>query len=335
MKELKELSPRRKAAIILLRLGSETSGPLLKELRRPELQSVMEEVSRLGRVDIALADAVLKEFLVEAEGEALAPGDEELAYDYLESTFGKRMAREILGELSGVSVHIPFQFLDELDADVIAENLSTEHPQTIALVLSHLTPENSAAILTHLPDEVKVQVGIRLGTMDKVPADAMAAVETGLRARLSTLLESQRHEITGGVDSLVDLLTVADKSLEETVLGGMSDQAAELAAQVKAKLFTFADVELIEDRQMQLVLRNVDAGRLPLALKGTADIVRDKFLNNLSSRARENLLDELELLGSVRMADVEEAQAEILEVIRGLEETGELVINRGGGDFVS
>ncbi|MEM7342046.1 MAG: FliG C-terminal domain-containing protein, partial [Actinomycetota bacterium] len=190
-------------------------------------------------------------------------------------------------------------------------------------------------IISHLPDDLKVKIGIRLGTMNKVPADAMLAVERGLQSRLTTLLESQRHEITGGVDSLVDLLTVADKSLEETMLTGMSDQAAELAAQVRAKLFTFADIELIDDRQMQTVLRHVDAGRLPLALKGTADLIRDKFLNNLSSRARENLLDELELLGSVRMADVEDAQAEILEVIRGLEESGDLVINRGGGDFVS
>ncbi|MEM7342584.1 MAG: hypothetical protein AAF467_28360, partial [Actinomycetota bacterium] len=191
MTKLDGLSPKRKAAIILLRLGSETSGPLLKGLRRPELQKVMEEVSRLGRVDVALADAVLREFLGEAEGDALAAGDEELAYEYLEATFGKRMAREVLGELSGDEVHIPFQFLDELDPDVIAENVSTEHPQTIALILSHLTPEMSAEIISHLPDDLKVKIGIRLGTMNKVPADAMLAVERGLQSRLTTLLESQ------------------------------------------------------------------------------------------------------------------------------------------------
>jgi flagellar motor switch protein FliG len=335
MIDLTTVSSRRKAAILLLRLGPEHAAPLLRSLRRVELNALVSEVASLGRVDLETADQVLKEFLETAEGEALPPGDTETAFLYLESTFGERTAREVMGELSGDTTSIPFQFLDNLEPEVIAENLAGEQPQTIALVLSHLTPEQSAAIIAHLPSETVVQVGFRLGMMDRVTSDALEAVENGLRHRFSAVLENKLLEATGGIESLVELLTLAAKPVEEMIMGGLAEVDAELAAEVRAKMFVFADLQLLDDRQMQSVLRTVDASRLPLALKGTADVVRDKVLNNLSSRARENLLDEMELLGSVRMTDVEEAQNEVLESVRALEESGDLVINRGGNDFVT
>ncbi|MEM9652378.1 MAG: flagellar motor switch protein FliG [Actinomycetota bacterium] len=335
MLDLSTVSSRRKAAIVLLRLGVEESGPLLRSLRRSELAAIIEEVANLGRVEVEVADKVLTEFLEANEDEALPAGDHELAFEYLASTFGERTAREVMGELEGETVNIPFQFLDNLEPMIIAENLAGEQPQTIALVLSHLTPEQSAAIITHLPSEDVVQVGFRLGMMDRVTADALEAVEDGLRQRFSAVLENKFLDATGGIDSLVELLMLADKPVEDVIMGGIAEVDADLAKEVRAKMFVFADLQLLDDRQMQVVLRSVDASRLPLALKGVADIVRDKVLNNLSSRARENLLDEIELLGSVRMTDVEEAQNEILDSVRELEESGELVINRGGNDFVS
>ncbi|MEM7324497.1 MAG: flagellar motor switch protein FliG [Actinomycetota bacterium] len=335
MLDLSTVSSRRKAAIVLLRLGVEESGPLLRSLRRSELAAIIEEVANLGRVEVEVADKVLTEFLEANEDEALPAGDHELAFEYLASTFGERTAREVMGELEGETVNIPFQFLDNLEPMIVAENLAGEQPQTIALVLSHLTPEQSAAIITHLPSEDVVQVGFRLGMMDRVTADALEAVEDGLRQRFSAVLENKFLDATGGIDSLVELLMLADKPVEDVIMGGIAEVDADLAKEVRAKMFVFADLQLLDDRQMQVVLRSVDASRLPLALKGVADIVRDKVLNNLSSRARENLLDEIELLGSVRMTDVEEAQNEILDSVRELEESGELVINRGGNDFVS
>lgn len=335
MMDLSTMSGRRKAAIVLLRLGIEESGPLLRSLRRSELAIIIEEVASLGRVELEVADRILNEFLEANEDEALPPGDHDLAFEYLSSTFGERTAREVMGELEGEQVHIPFQFLDNLEPEIIAENLAGEQPQTIALVLSHLTPEMSANIISHLPSEAVVQVGFRLGMMDRVTADALEAVESGLRQRFSAVLENKFLDATGGIDSLVELLMLADKPVEDVIMGGLAEVDAELAKEVRAKMFVFADLQLLDDRQMQTVLRSVDASRLPLALKGVADVVRDKVLNNLSSRARDNLIDEIELLGSVRMTDVEEAQNEILESVRELEESGELVINRGGNDFVS
>jgi flagellar motor switch protein FliG len=333
--ELSQLSPRRKAAIVLLRLGSEKASPLLRVLRRHELASLAEEVASLGRVDVDLADAVLREFVEQSEGDALPSGDLELAFEYLQATFGERVAREILAEFDGTAGKIPFQFLDHLEAPIIAENLIGEHPQTIALVLSHLRPDQSAEIISNLPGELVVQVGLRLGTMERVTSDALDAVESGVRQRFAGVLENKFLDATGGIDSLVEVITLADKAVEEIIMSGLKEVDAELAADVRAKLFVFADLQLLTDRQMQMVLRSIDSSILPLALKGVGDAVRDKVLNNLSSRARENLLDEIELLGSVRTTDVEDAQNQILEIVRQLEESGELVIDRGGGDFVS
>lgn len=332
---IEDLSGQRKVAILILRVGIEQAGPLLKGLRRDELAAIVAEVSTLGIVDIELADAVMVEFLTAARRDALPAGDVDLARNMLESTFGDRMAREIMSEVDDTAPAVPFQFLDRLDPHVIAENIAAEHPQTIALILSHLTADQAAQIINHLPEAIVPQVGLRLGTLDRVASATLQAVEEGLRIRFESVLENRFLAATGGVDSLVEVLNLVDKSMEETILESVAEVDAELANELRAKMFVFNDLTLLEDRQMQMVLRYVDANRLPLALKGVEAKVRDKILNNLSSRAQENLLDEIELLGSVRMADVEEAQTEVLDVVRKLEETGELIINRGGNDFVN
>jgi flagellar motor switch protein FliG len=210
-----------------------------------------------------------------------------------------------------------------------------EHPQTIALVLSHLSPDFASAILDSIDEGVVAEIGVRLATLDQVTSTSLARVEAGIRERLSPVLENRFLEVTGGTDTLVELLTRLDKSLQEKVIDGLNSVDPELGKEVKNKLFVFDDMRILDDRQIQMVLRNVDANRLPMALKGVDPVVRDLFLNNLSSRARENLVDEMGLMGSVRIAEVEEAQAEILAVVASLEESGELVINRGGADFVS
>jgi flagellar motor switch protein FliG len=332
---LAQMSPRRKAAILLVKLGAEEGGPLLRGLRRAELNAVLDEVAHLGTVPNDLAEAVLDDFLQQAESDILPSGDLDLVFEFMQSTFGERRAREVVGELTGDVSDIPFKFIDNLEAAVVAENLLGEQPQIIALVISHLRPEQAAEIISNLPPEVVVLVGLRLGTMERVTADALKAVELGLRQRFSAVLDNKFLDATGGIDSLVEVLTLADPAVKDIIMKGLTDLDADLALEVRAKLFVFADLQMLDDRQMQLVLRSVDGSRLPLALKGVGDGVRDKVLNNLSSRARENLLDEIQLMGSVRTVDVEAAQHEILESVRALEESGELVINRGGADFVS
>lgn len=324
-----------RAAILILRLGIENAGPLLKHLQKDEIGAIVTELARLGQVDTEMGDAVLGDFVEQAGRDVLPNGDVELAHALLLSTFGDRVAREIMSNIDDTAPAVPFQFLDRLEPADIAENLSSEHPQTIALILSHLTPDQAANIIGHLPDELVPAVGLRLGTLDRVAADTLQAVEIGLRRRFETILEDRFLDATGGVDSLVEVLQLVQKPVEESILDRLAEVDSDLANEVRAKMFVFADLTLLEDRQMQMVLRYVDANRLPLALKGVDERVKDKILRNLSSRAQENLNDEIALLGSVRMADVEEAQTEVLDVVRKLEETGELIINRGGNDFVS
>ncbi len=326
----------RKAAVLILKLGVERSGPLLRGLHQHEVAAIIRELASLGSVDGKLADSILREFTELATGDRPLPlGDPRLAKEYLEANLGKRRAREILSQLDETAPSVPFQFLDALEPEVISFHLAMEHPQTVALVLSHLAPEFASAILGPMEPELVSDVGVRLATLEQVTSVSLAGVEAGLRERLSPVLENRFLEVTGGVDTLVELLTRIDKSLQERVIEALFATDPELGKEVKAKLFVFDDMRILDDRQVQLVLRSVDANRLPLALKGVDPVVRDLFLNNLSSRARENLLDEMDLLGSVRIADVEEAQAEILAVVSSLEESGELVINRGGADFVS
>lgn len=333
---VRSLSGVRKAAIVLLVLGVERSGPLLRDLHRHEVAAIIHELARLGSVDARTAERVMTEFSGLAAGTKPLPiGNPELAKEFLEANLGKRQAREILSQLDDTAPSVPFQYLDALEPDVIAYHLAFEHPQTIALVLSNLSAEVSSAILERLDPDLVSDVGVRLATLEQVTSVSLAAVEAGLRERMSPVLENRFLEVTGGVDTLVEVLTRLDKGLQEKVIGALNAVDPELGMDVKSKLFVFDDMRILDDRQIQLVLRNVDANRLPLALKGTDAAVRDLFLNNLSSRARENLVDEMELLGSVRLADVEEAQSEILAVVATLEESGELVINRGGADFVS
>ena len=331
-----DLPGARRVAILILRLGVEKAGPLLFGLKKHEVAAVAHELASLGSVEHATGDAVLADFLVDAMGKPPLPvGDAELARHFLEESLGDRTAREILSQLDSTAPSVPFQFLDRLEPELVAANLADEHPQVTALILSTLNPDYSGAVLEELPEEVTAAVGVRLGGLAKVPSDALHAVEVGLEERLQPALEDRFITAADGVDTLVKLMGKLPKEKGESILAALESQDSALADEVRSQMFVFSDMVLIEDRQMQVVLRQVDASILPLALKGTSAEVRDKFLNNLSSRARDDLADEMELLGSVRMADVAEAQTSILAVVKSLEDSGELVINRGGDDFVS
>ena len=326
----------RRVAILILRLGVEKAGPLLFGLKKHEVAAVAHELASLGLVDIAVGDAVLEDFIEATTGEPPLPiGDPDLARHFLEESLGDRTAREILSHLDSTAPTVPFQFFDRLDPALVALNLKDEHAQTIALVLSTLNVDYAGAVLESLPEEIVPEVGVRLGSIDKVASAAVREVELALEERLRSSLENRFYSTSGGVQTLVKLMGNLPKESAQSILTALDEHDPDLGAEVRAQMFVFDDLLMLDDRQMQSVLRVVDSNILPLALKGTGIEVRDKFLNNLSSRARENLVDEMDLLGSVRMADVAEVQGAILESVQELEAAGELVINRGGDDFVS
>lgn len=326
----------RKVAILILRLGVEKAGPLLFGLKKHEVAAVIEELAHLGVVDNMTGDEILKQFITDSTGEAPLPiGDAELARLFLEESLGDRTAREILSQIDGTAETVPFQFFDRLDPALVARNLAEEHPQTIALILTTLNIDYASSILENLPPGVVSEVGVRLSSIDKVSGEALREVELGLEYRMKPSLENRFLSTSGGVDTLVQLMGGLPKEMGEGILGALDEYDPDLGAEVRAQMFVFDDLLMLDNRQMQTVLRQVDSNALPLALKGTGPALRDKFLDNLSSRAKENLIDEMELLGSVRMADVAESQAGILDSVRELEASGELVINRGGDDFVT
>ncbi len=326
----------RKVAVLMLRLGIERSGPLLFGLKKHEVAAIVEELALLGAVDRDTGDAVLHEFLAAATGERPLPvGDAELARHYLEEALGERTAREILRHIDNTAPAVPFQFLDRLDPALIATSLAAEMPQTIALILSTLNVDFAGKILEMMPPELVPEIGVRLGAIDRVASAALDAVEGSLEERLRPAFENRFFDATGGVDTLVKIINNLPKEVGESILAAVEHYDVDLANEIRAQMFVFEDLLMLDDRQMQLVLRSVDANVLPLALKGVTDALKEKFLGNLSSRAKDNLLDEMDLLGSVRMADVANAQTGIIQAVQALEAAGELTINRGGDDFVS
>jgi flagellar motor switch protein FliG len=337
-RRLFSLSGNQKAAPVLLWLGAERSAPLLRTMSRREVSAVIGELAKLGTVDAVTANEVLDEFLNMATGvgdQPLPRGDVKTARLLLEESLGDRAAYEVLRDVNKSAPEVPFQFLHGLEPGIVASFLKDEHPQTIALVLTNLTMDYGVDVLSALPTPLLTQVAVRVGTLDRVTSTALEAVERGLKKRMAPILENTLAPGTGGVDTLVELLTKLDKDAETAVYSALEEYDAHLAVIVRGKMFIFDDLVLLDDRQMQLALRQIDAAKLPLALKGVKDEVKSRVLDNLSSRARENLLDEIELLGQVRLSDVTAAQNEILDAVRALEESGEIVIDRGGGDYVS
>jgi flagellar motor switch protein FliG len=335
--DVAQLTGTQKAAILLLRLGPEQAAPLLRSLSRKEIAAVVAEVARLGAVDGRVAKQVVDEFLGLATGVGDRPlpvGDVKTARELLEESLGDRVAYEVLRDVNKSAPEVPFQFLHGIEPEIIAEYLQQEHAQTIALVLTNLTVDLAAGILTALPPQQLSEVGVRIGTLDRVTATTLEAVERGLQRRMAPLLDNVLAPGTGGVEALVELLNKVDKDAEQAIYGALEEYDPKLAETVRNKLFIFDDLVLLDDRQMQLVLRQVDASKLPVALKGVKEEVKNRILDNLSTRARENLLEEIELLGQIRRSDALQSQNEILDVIRSLEEAGEIVINRGGDDYV-
>jgi flagellar motor switch protein FliG len=227
---------------------------------------------------------------------------------------------------------MPFEAMRRADARQLITFLADEHPQTIALVLAHLGPAQSAIVLSGFHQKLQADVAHRIARMEQASPDVIRLVERELDRRMSTVLGPQELSTVGGVPPLVAIINRADRSTERMILEGLEQVSAELAEQVRAQMFIFEDITTLDDSAIQLVLRNVEQNDLALALKGTSQVVREKIMKNLSSRAAENLTEEIELLGPRRLSEVEEAQAKVVTEIRALEQAGKLVIARGSDD---
>jgi flagellar motor switch protein FliG len=299
---------------------------------------VIGEIVRANHVRREDSDGALAEFatLVKASDHLATSGGLATARQLLEASLGETRATEILANLRQSLVRAPFEFLRHSDPRQVLNFLSNEHPQTIALVLAHMPPEHASTVLGGLPDELQRDVSIRIATLSAIAPDVVERIESQLERRLSSVIKGPAESHTAdGVQTLIDILNRSDRTTERSIFEGLETHDAELADEVRSRMFVFEDIVSLEDRAVQLVLRQVESKDLATALKGVRDEVRSKIMRNISERAAENLEEEIVLLGSVRLKMVEEAQGGIVRVIRALEESGEVTVSRGNDEFVT
>lgn len=324
-----------KAAILVMQIGRERAAPLLRSLREQEVSEIMAEVARLQHLEADEIAEVLNEFKETFIARAhVAQGGYDTARELLEASFGSQKADEILDNLGVTMVAAPFEFLRRADTRQVLSYLQDEHPQTIALVLAHMNADAAAMVLSALPEEQQREVALRIAKMDRTSPEVIEQVEAILERKLSTVIQQSDFAQAGGLETLVDILNSSDRATERLILEGLESQDAELADEVRNRMFVFEDITTLDDRAVQLVLRSVDAKELAVALKGVDQKVRDKVLKNMSERAAANLSEEIQLLGPVKLKTVEEAQNSIVRVIRTLEEAGQIDMARGGDELV-
>lgn len=330
----KELSGRQKAAILLISLGPEVSAQVFKHLREEEIEQLTLEIANVRKVDISEKESVLTEFhQICVAQEYISQGGINYAKEILEKALGQQKAFDIINRLTAHLQVRPFDFARKADPAQILNFIQNEHPQTIALVLSYLEPEQSAIILSALPQESQAEVARRIALMESTSPDVISQVESVLEQKLSSTVV-QDYTQAGGIEAVVNMLNNVDRSTERIILDTLEIQDPELAEEIKKRMFVFEDIVVLDDRSIQRVIREVENADLMLALKVANEEVRTVVFRNMSKRMVDTFKDEMEFMGPVRLRDVEEAQTRIVGVIRRLEEAGEIIIARGGGDEI-
>jgi flagellar motor switch protein FliG len=323
------LNGRQKAAVLLISLGTEKAASVLKHLSEREVESLSAEVAALWRVRPETSAAVMDEVAARIqERDAPGVGGPDYAREVLEHLLGAERAEEIVGAMTVKSESRPFEFLRRTPPEQVSAFLKDESPQTIALVVASVHTSLAARILGELPAELQAEVALRIATMKETNPDVIRDIEQGLRHKLANVV-TQEFSTAGGVDALAEILNRAGRSTERNVVGAISDRDGGLAEEIRSRLFTFEDLVILEDRDLQLVLREVDQKELQLALRGVDQNVVEKILANMSQRGAEMLREDMAASAPQRKAVVEEAQGKIVAAVRRLEDAGALVIRRG------
>lgn len=328
------LTGKQKAAILLISLGPDVSAQVYKHLTEEEIEKLSLEISSVKKVDSELKEEIIEQFhqIVVAQ-DYITQGGIGYAKTVLEKAFGKQEAASIINRLTSSLQVRPFDFARRADPQQVLNFIQNEHPQTIALVLSYLDPEQAGQILSELPQEMQAEVARRIATMDSTSPEIINQVEQVLESNLSASF-TEDYTQTGGIQAVVEVLNGVDRSTERTILDTLESQDPELADEIKKRMFVFEDIVILDNRAIQRVIREVENEDLRLALKAASDEVKEVIFNNMSTRMAETFKEEMEYMGPVRLRDVEEAQQRIVATIRRLDEIGEIVIARGGGDDI-
>jgi flagellar motor switch protein FliG len=330
-KDKTKLTGVQKAAIFFMTLGPEASAPILKRFPDSDIQKITFEIANMPRVKNALKEEVLNEFAdINKAKDFLIEGGFDYAKTLLSKALGSQRAIDIIEKVSEITQQFrPFGIARKAEASQLLNVIRNEHPQTIALILCYIQPEKSAQILSGLPENVMSDVAQRIAQMSSTSPLVVEEVEAILQSKLSNVIRSDISTI-GGIKSLVDILNNADRSTEKSILEEFEQQDPELANKLKESMFIFEDIITLDNISIQKILREVDMKDMALALKASSDEVADIIYNNLSKRAAQTLKEDIEFLGPVRLMDVEKAQQSIVAVIRRLDDSGEIIIGRGG-----
>ena len=329
-----DLSGVQKAAILLITLGPERSAGIFKHLKEEEIEELTLEIANTRTVGPDVKEAILEEFYgVCLAQQYIAEGGINYARELLEKSLGTEKAMDVIGRLTASLQVKPFEFVRKTDATQLINFIQDEHPQTIALILSYLAPGQAAQIISGLAPDRQADVARRIAVMDRTSPDVIKEVENVLEQKLASLV-NQDYTIIGGVDSVVEILNSVDRGTEKHIMESLEIEEPELADEIRKKMFVFEDILLLDDRSIQRVLRDVDNNDLGIALKAANEQVQNAIFNNLSKRLATMIKEDMEFMGPVRMKDVEEAQQKIVNIIRKLEDSGEIVISRGGGDEI-
>ena len=327
-----DVTGTKKAAILLLSMGPDEAAEVLRHLRRDEVDALTLEVANLKRVERDLRDEVVGEFVKMVETESfLQEGGIDYARTMLETAFDPGRASEIIHRLTNFLHRRPFEILRRADASQVLSFLINEHPQTIAVALAHMDPTQASAVMAGLDPGVQGEVARRIATLGKIAPDVVREVEQILERRFSTLAADEVSTL-GGINAIVPILNNSDRTTERKILDALEALDPELADEIRNRMFVFENLVQLDDRAVQKVLRHVDSRTLALALKGTSGDVSQKVFANLSQKAAELLKDDIGVLGPVRIRDVEQAQREIVNVIRQLEDQGDIIVTRGERD---
>ena len=324
-----------KAAIVLLTLDHDVASELLKHLSAEIVEEVTRALASLGDVPPELCEKVVAEFYaMRMANMHIKQGGLQYAKTLLKNSLEGGVADQVISHIQTQVLRSPFAFLQKAESENLLTFIQDEHPQTIALIISHLTHHKASEILAGLPNDKKVEVVRRVANMEQTNPEVVAEVESGLESRLSNMLIGSMEKV-GGVSTIAEILNLVDRTTEKAILDGIESEDPDLVEQIRRLMFVFEDILKVNEKGIQAVLKEVDNEELCLALKTASDELKEKIFTNMSARASELIKEDMEYMGPVRLSDVEAAQQRIVDVVRRLEEAGEIIISgRGERDII-
>src|SRR6266700_6772645 len=327
-----ELPGVKKAAVLLVSLDQDRAAEILKRLPAEAVEEVSREIASLGEIATLARREVFNEFYHLALANAsINEGGLEYAKALLKKSLSEDDAKRVISQVTQQVQTSPFSFLQKAESDNLLTFIQDEHPQTIALILAHLPPQKASEILVGLPSQKQIEVVKRVANMEQTNPEVIKEVERGLEHRLSAMI-SQTFEKAGGVDTVAEMLNLADRATEKAIMEGLEAEDPDLVEQIRRLMFVFEDILLVNDKGIQSVLKEVDNDELALALKTASQELKDKIFKNMSERAAQLIAEDMQYMGPVRVSDVESAQQKIVDVVRRLEDAGEIIIAGRGGE---